>query len=235
MAQRPRRPPVPYVQTVAMKPNALTQYFERALRRRHAAGATIITAGAHSNALYYIVAGSMSVVIDDDDDHEFLLAYLNEGEFFGEIGLFDRLRERSASVRARTNCTIAQLSYECLSKLSEDRPDLILALVSGLSLRVRDTSRKVRDLAFTDVAGRIARALLVLCEQPGTVPDKEGVSIWITRQELSRIAGCSRDMVSRVVRSLEEQRLVRTVGRRIVVIGNRTSSAPQPELSRQKD
>ena len=86
---------------------------------------------------------------------------------------------------------------------------------------MRDTSRKVGDLAFTDVAGRVARALLDLCEQPDAMTHPDGMQIRITRQELRRIAGCSREMVGRVLKTLEEQTLISVAGKTIVVFGTR--------------
>lgn len=216
-------------------PQALDRYFEHCHRRQYPAGSTIITPGAISNDLYYIVDGSVSVVIDDDDGHEFLLAYLNAGDFFGELGLFDEKHERSAWVRARTHCEVAKLNYERLSSLTDTEPDIVFALLAGLSLRVRDTSRKVRDLAFKDVAGRIARAILDLAEQPDAIPSPDGVSVVVTRQELGRIVGCSREMASRVVRSLEEQGLVRSRGRRLQIIGHGPGAAYRSPLSRLEE
>ena len=94
-------------------------------------------------------------------------------------------------------------------------------MLSQMSLRVRDTSRKVGDLAFKDVAGRIASALLDLCEQPDAVRTDHGIEIQITRQELGRIVGCSREMASRVLRSFEDRHLVTVDGKSVLIHGRR--------------
>ena len=195
----------------------LQRYFEQNQRRAFSPGAVIISAGDFSNSLYYILKGSVSVILEDQDGHEMVLAYLNAGDFFGEVGLFDERHERSAWVRARSKCEVAQISYERLQQLCRDEPDVILAMLMDLSLRVRDTSRKVGDLAFKDVAGRIARALLDLCDQPDAKPRKDGVAIQVTRQELGRIVGCSREMASRVLKGMEERGAVSVDGRTVVV------------------
>ncbi len=197
----------------------LERCFEHTHRRTFPANATIISAGDHSSTLYYIVSGSVSVILEDHDGHEMVLAYLNAGDFFGEIGMFDERHERSAWVRARTPCEVAQISYERIQELCEHEPDVIFSMLMAMSLRVRDTSRKVGDLAFKDVAGRIARALLDLCEQPDVERRHDGVAIEITRQELGRIVGCSREMASRVLKTMEERGNV-TVDGRIVVVHN---------------
>ncbi len=196
---------------------ALHRYFTNSHRRAYAQNSTIVNAGDYSNALYYIISGSVSVILEDQDGHEMVLAYLNAGEFFGEVGLFDERHERSALVRARTHSEIAQLSYDRLLELSKSDPDVILSLLMMMSLRIRDTSRKLRDLAFQDVAGRIARALLDLSRQPDAVIVPSGHAINITRQELGRIVGCSREMASRVIRSMEERGAVHIDGKTVTI------------------
>jgi len=200
---------------------AVVKFLELCHRKTFPAKAVIINAGDHSDKLYYLVKGSVSVVIEDDDGHEIILAYLNNGDFFGEIGMFDEKRERSAWVRARSKCEVAVLSYDRLRTLAVDMPEILFAILSQLALRLRNTSRKVGDLAFTDVSGRVARALLDLCEQPDAMTHPDGMQIRITRQELGRIAGCSREMVGRVLKNLEEQHLITASGKTIVVYGVR--------------
>ena len=201
--------------------DALQRFLEHCHRRTYPAKATIINAGDHSDELYFLVKGSVSVLIEDDDGHEIVLAYLNQGDFFGEIGMFDEKHRRSAWVRARTECEVAQISYDRLRSLSSEFTEVLFALLSQMAIRLRDTSRKVGDLAFTDVAGRVARALLDLCQQPDAMTHPDGMQIRITRQELGRIAGCSREMVGRVLKTLEEQHLISVAGKTIVVFGAR--------------
>ena len=200
---------------------AVERFLSQCHRKTYPSKSVIINAGDHSDKLFYLINGSVSVIIEDDSGHEIVLAYLNEGDFFGEIGMFDEKQERSAWVRARTKCEVAQLSYDRLRIMAQESPDILFAILSQLALRLRNTSRKVGDLAFTDVSGRVARALLDLCEQPDAMTHPEGMQIRITRQELGRIAGCSREMVGRVLKNLEEQHLISASGKTIVVYGVR--------------
>ena len=199
----------------------LDRFLEKCHRRTYPAKSTVINAGDISEELFYLESGSVSVVIEDDDGHEIILAYLNAGDFFGEIGMFDENRRRSAWVRTRTKCNIASIGYDRLRALSSDYPEVLFAMMSQMALRLRNTSRKVGDLAFTDVSGRVARALLDLCKQPDAMTHPDGMQIKITRQELGRIAGCSREMVGRVLKNLEEQHLITASGKTIVVFGVR--------------
>jgi CRP/FNR family cyclic AMP-dependent transcriptional regulator len=86
---------------------------------------------------------------------------------------------------------------------------------------LRKTTRKVGDLAFLDVTGRVARTLLDLCKEPDAMTHPDGMQIKITRQEIGRIVGCSREMVGRVLKNLEDQALVSVKGKTMVVFGTR--------------
>jgi CRP/FNR family transcriptional regulator, cyclic AMP receptor protein len=210
----------------SVRHSALATFFEQCHRRTYPANALVVSAGEHSNALFYLVGGSVSVLYEDDDGHEIVLAYLGEGDFFGEIGLFDEHHQRSAFVRTRRRSEIAMLSYERLKNLSSGSPEVLFAMLAQMSRRVRETNRKVGDLVFRDVAGRIARTLLDLCNLPEAQFHPDGVQVRVTRQELARLVGCSREVASRVVKGLEERGIIGVNGRDIVVFGAQSAAAP---------
>ncbi len=164
----------------------------------------------------------MTILIEDDDGREMIISYLNPGDFFGEMGLFEQgslAQERSAWVRAETECEVAEISYAKFRELAQQDPDILYTLGSQMAERLRQTTRKVGDLAFLDVTGRVARTLLDLCKQPDAMTHPDGMQIKITRQEIGRIVGCSREMVGRVLKALEEQGLVNVKGKTMVVFG----------------
>ena len=84
--------------------------------------------------------------------------------------------------------------------------------------RLIKTSQKVRDLIFLDVSGRIARTLLELSQQPDAMTHPDGMQIKITRQDIAKIVGCSREMAGRVLKELEEDNLISAHGKTIVVM-----------------
>ncbi|MFZ5844428.1 MAG: cAMP-activated global transcriptional regulator CRP [Pseudomonadota bacterium] len=190
-------------------------------RRKYPAKSTIIYAGDKPDTLYLIIEGSVSVLIEDNDGRELVLAYLNAGDFFGEMGLFDGQDVRSAWVRAKVECEVAEVSYAKFAQLGKENPEILLKLAGQMALRLRNTSRKVSDLAFLDVTGRVARTLLDLCKQPDAMTHPEGMQIKITRQELGRLVGCSREMVGRVLKALEDQGLITARGKTMVIRGAR--------------
>ena len=199
----------------------ISRFLEHCHQKQYPAKSVIIKEGDPSVDLYYIMDGSVTVQVEDQKGHEIVLAYLNPGDFFGEIGLFDEEHKRTAFVRAKTKCMIAKINYERLKSLQTVFPELLFSIASQMAIRLRKTSTKVRDLAFTDVQGRVARTLLDLCKEPDAMTHPNGMQIKITRQELGRIVGCSREMVGRVLKSLEEGHLVSVSGKTIVVFGTR--------------
>jgi len=181
----------------------------------------MIHAGDLPDALYYIVAGSVEVMIEDEDGNEMVLAYLNKGQFFGEMGLFYEQPTRSAWVCTRTECEIADMTYPRFRQIASESPGLVFELATQLATRLERTNRKLGDLAFVDVSGRVAHAVMDLCNEPDAMTHPDGMQIKVSRQELSRLVGCSREMAGRVLKVLEEEGLVSASGKTIVVFGAR--------------
>jgi CRP/FNR family cyclic AMP-dependent transcriptional regulator len=207
------------------KPHSLIHDVDKFLshchRRKYPAKSTIIYAGDQSDALYYIIKGTVTVIIEDDEGREMIMAYLNEGDFFGEMGLFDQKAARSAWIKAKTECEVAEISYAKFKTVAKEDADVLFAVSAQVAGRLRATTRKVGDLAFLDVTGRVARTLIDLCKQPEAMTHPDGMQIKITRQEIGRIVGCSREMVGRVLKNLEDQGLVKVKGKTMVVYGTR--------------
>ena len=150
-------------------------------RRSYPAKSTIIYTGDKSESLYYIIEGSATVVVEDEDAHEMIVAYLNPGDFFGEMGLFEDQEYRTAWIRAKTSCKVAEISYQRFGTVVQKHPELMFTIGSQMARRLRNTTQKVRDLAFLDVTGRVARTLLDLSKEPGAITHPDGKQIKITR------------------------------------------------------
>jgi len=209
-------------QTHPVDEASLEQFLTYCHRRSFPKKAIIIRPGDPAETLLYIISGSVTVSVEDDDGHELILAYLNSGDFIGEMGLFSKVHQREVMVRSRLPCELAEIGYARLNNLFETQlkdayPHIMFALGAQLTRRLLHTSRKVSRLAFLDVTGRVARTVLDLCEEPDAMSHPEGTQIKISRQEISRIVGCSREMVGRVLKILEEQGSVSVSGKTIVV------------------
>src|SRR6478736_926914 len=188
----------------------------------------LIHAGDLPDVLYYVISGSVEVMIEDEEGNEMVLAYLNKGQFFGEMGLFYKQPTRSAWVRTRSACELAEMTYPRFRQVATESPGLIFELATQLATRLDRTNRKLGDLAFVDVTGRVAHAIMDLCGEPDAMTHPEGMQIKVSRQELSRLIGCSREMAGRVLKVLEEQGLLRATGKTIVVFNARPKMKTRP-------
>jgi CRP/FNR family cyclic AMP-dependent transcriptional regulator len=198
----------------------MEDFLSLAHKRRYPKGSTIIYAGEDSDSIYYITKGSVTVLIEDDTGREIIIAYLNEGDFFGEMAMFGE-GMRTAWVKAKAECEVAELGYAKFAEISQGDSGMLYELASQLAERLGKTTQKVGDLAFLDVTGRVARTLLDLCKEPDAMTHPDGMQIKITRQEIGRIVGCSREMVGRVLKTLEDQGLVSVKGKTMVVFNTR--------------
>lgn len=211
---------------LAPDPASMERFLAMCHRRRYPGKTAIIRPGDPANTLYYVIEGSVTVCTEDEEGRELILAYINRGEFIGEMGLFIEQAQRETMVRTRLPCELAEISYERLfnlfaGPLHEECPKVLFAIGLQLTNRLLRTSRQVSRMAFMDVTTRVARTLIDLCLEPDAMTHPEGTQIRISRQEISRIVGCSREMVGRVLKQLEDQGMISVSGKTIVVRGTR--------------
>ncbi len=200
---------------------AINKFLSLCRIRTVPAKTVVIHAGDLPDILYYIVDGSVEVMIEDEDGNEMARAYLNKGQVFGEMGLFYEQPTRSAWVRTRTESELAEMTYPRFRQIANESPGLLFELATQLASRLERTNKKLGDLAFVDVTGRIAHAIMDLCNEPDAMTHPDGMQIKVSRQELSRLVGCSREMAGRVLKVLEEQGLLTAKGKTIVVFNVR--------------
>ena len=195
-------------------------------RRKYPSRTDIFNPGDPANTLYYIISGSVSIIARESDDRELVLGYIGPGEFIGEMGLFVETQQRGVALRTRTACELAEISYErlhqlFLGQLSTDAPKLLYAIGSQISRRLLHTSRKASRLAFLDVTDRIIRTLHDLAKEPESMSHPQGTQLRVSRQEIARLVGCSREMAGRVLKKLQADGLLHARGKTIVLYGTR--------------
>jgi len=180
----------------------------------------VVYSGDVPESIYLILEGSVSAIKEDTDGREILLAYLSPGDFFGEMGLFPQQNERTALIRTRKPTLLAEMNYASFRPFAMKHPEIMFAIAGQLAKRLRDTSRRLSDLAFLDAAGRVASTLIALARTEGVKREESGaVRIQISRQELARCVGCSREVAGRVLKRLEEDGAISCKGRAIYVYG----------------
>lgn len=209
------------IPTINDKDPSLEKFLSHCHRKKYPAKKNIIHEGDKPETLYYIIDGSVCVHAEDNEGGGIILAYINSGEFFGEMGLFDDTMDRSAWVVARRECEIAEISYTKFKQLIKEDCNILEILTAQMAKRLLKTSQAVKNLITLDVTGRVAHTLLDLCKQPDAMTHPEGMQISITRQDIAKIVGCSREMAGRVLKELEENGLISAHGKTIVVYGTR--------------
>jgi CRP/FNR family transcriptional regulator, cyclic AMP receptor protein len=155
--------------------------------------------GASGNQLYVILDGKIKLTRAAADGRENLLSVLGPGEMFGELSLFDP-RPRTASATAVTDSRLAALAHDDLRSWLTGRPDVALHLLQALAQRLRRANDVMADLVFTDVPGRVAKALLDLAERFGTAQE-DGLQVNhdLTQEELAQLVGASRETVNKAL------------------------------------
>ena len=177
----------------------LSRIAQRAVTRTFSKNAIIVTEGDDSDSLYLLLSGRAKVYIADDKGHEIQLNQLGPGEYFGEVALDGG--PRSASVMALESCRCAVVRRGELGTFMADYPEFALHVVRKLAHRVRELTGSVRDLAFVDVYGRVARLLLELAEEhDGRLVIEEK----LTQKDIAQRVGASREMISRILSDLVE-------------------------------
>jgi len=216
--KRPQSPPP----SLAPDQATMDRFLEHCHRRRYPSRADVFRPGDPAGTMYFVISGSLSVISEESDGRELILGYINAGEFIGETGVFVSAPQREVLLRTRTQTEVAEIGYERLfalfqGPLVQDCPKILWAIGSQLTSRLMHTSRKASRLAFMDVSNRIANTLVDLCQEPDAMSHPQGTQIKVSRQELARIVGCSREMAGRVLKQLEEQGKLRARGKTIVV------------------
>ncbi|MDQ7090429.1 MAG: cAMP-activated global transcriptional regulator CRP [Methylococcales bacterium] len=209
-----------------VRQQALSSFLKLCHIKTYPSKTILIKSGDINETLYYIIKGSVLVDAEDDDGKELILAYLNKGDFIGEMGVFNGQDPRMVNVKTRCECTVAEISHDRIrnvlkKELPEYAADILFIIGEQMAERLFITSRNFRDLAFMDTKGRIARTLLDLCKEPDAITHPDGMQLHMSRQEISHIVGCSREVVGRVLKELEEKGLITAHGKTIVVFGTR--------------
>ncbi len=174
---------------------------------------TIVFVGAKTDSLFVIVSGSAKVLNRDAEGREVILSMLEAGECFGEMGLIDD-SPRSADVVANEACDLLVISKADFTRALSENTELCLNIMKSLVLRLREANHKIESLALMDVYGRVAKLLLDNSEK------EDGVRIVkrkITKLDMAKMVGASREMVSRVMKDLEHRGFIRVESGRIVL------------------
>jgi len=162
-----------------------------------------------AGSIFYIVEGTVVMMMEDSSGRDMIIGYLSAGSFLGELSIYDvDLSSRGYRAVAKTDCQLGELSYERF---------LEQALDAQIVNRLKETTKKVLDLASLDTPGRVASCLLDLCKLPQAKQLDNGVQIKVTRQEISKIVGCTRESVGRIIQDMNDTGLIESKGMTMLV------------------
>ncbi len=181
-------------------------------------GEVLFNEGDDGNQLYVVTEGKIKLGRTSPDGRENLLAILGPSQMFGELSFFDP-GPRSATATAVTDVDVRSLGHEALSPVLREHPDVAMALLNQLAGRLRRTNEVVGDLVFSDVPGRVAKALLDLASRFGRKAD-DGVHVNhdLTQEELAQLVGASRETVNKALADFASRGWLRLEPRSVVIL-----------------
>ncbi len=204
-----------------LTPSQAESVADAVIKRRFKRGELVVEQGKKSNALFIILTGRARVLTTDSRGREVILANLSPGDYIGEMSLIDN-EPHSASVRAEVQTDVLMLGRVEFARCLPENTSMAYAVMKGLVQRLRYADRKIESLALMDVYGRVARALIEASE-----PDADGQAVIrdkVSRQDLAKMVGASREMVSRVMKDLEERGYIETLENNSVLIKERLNA-----------
>jgi CRP/FNR family cyclic AMP-dependent transcriptional regulator len=182
-----------------------------------ARGEVLFHEGDPGDSLYVVLRGKVKLGRTSGDGRENLVAVLGPGEMFGELSLFDP-GPRSAGATALVDSTLLGLSQDELTPWLATRPDVARALLRAIARRLRRTNDSMSDLVFSDVPGRVAKALLDLSARFGTAAE-DGIHVAhdMTQEELAQLVGASRETVNKALADFAGRGWLRLEARAVVL------------------
>lgn len=170
------------------------------------------------DALHVVLDGIVRIYRLADDGREKTLAYLSEGEFFGEMAILDG-GARSAVAQALDTTRTLALYRKDFTALLASHPHISLEIIKVLSQRLRQTNAQLMDVIFRDARGRVLSSLYDLGQKHGTKANGGTlINLNLTHQEIANLAGTARETTSRVLAELQDEGMVQVVGRRLLMV-----------------
>lgn len=218
-----------------LEPDELEMLARVVSAHRFPANTVIFSAHEAGQTLFIITAGRVKVSAKSYEGREVILAILKAGDFFGEMSLLDG-QPRSATVMAIDDTELFVLQRTDFLALLDRNPQLALRVLATMANRLRRTDRRVESLALMRVYGRIAGVLMQLAEDEGLrVGDDMIIQNRPLHVDIAKMAGTTRETVTRVLTDLRERGYLQMEGRRMIIVGYRGLEEEWSHLSEHAD
>lgn len=195
-----------------LSPADVEDLLEHAVIRAFPRNAIIINEGDDNNGVYFIITGAVRIFLADEEGNQIVISTMGAGEYFGEMAL--EPGSRSASVMAMEPVRLAIVSLDDFRAFLRSHPNFIFSLLGKLIRRTRALNRNLKGMALLDVYGRLVQLLNDLAE---TVGDERVILEPLTQQEIASRIGCSREMVSKIMKDLAAGDYLDISRKRIVI------------------
>ena len=180
-------------------------------------GTTIFDEGEPGDRLFIITSGKVKLARHAPDGRENLLTIMGPSDMFGELSIFDPGPRTSAAVCV-TEVTAATMDSQMLNDWIQAHPEISEQLLRVLARRLRRTNNALADLIFTDVPGRVAKALLQLANRFGV---QEGGALRVhhdlTQEEIAQLVGASRETVNKALAEFAHRGWIRLEGKSVLI------------------
>ncbi len=191
----------------ASLPEAMVEHLRgKARDRTLAKGELLFSQGDASSDLYVVMEGRIAISTRSTDGRESMVAVLENGGLFGEMGLFDG-GPRSAEARALSDTTLLEVAFDDVRAAVQERPEVLWAIVRLLAQRIRATDEALADAVFLDVPARTAKRLLELAG------DADEFQLPMTQEDLAGLVGASRERVNKAIAMFTRLGWVKATGR----------------------
>ena len=181
-------------------------------------GRVVFNEGEPGDSLYIVISGKIKLSRRSPDGRENVLAVMGPSDQFGELSVFDP-GPRTATATAVTDVKLARMPQSVLRPWIEAHPEVGERLLHVLARRLRRTNDSVADLIFTDVPGRVAKALLQMADRFGS-RDSDGLRVRhdLTQEELAQLVGASRETVNKALADFAQRGWLRLEARAVILL-----------------
>lgn len=187
--------------------------------RRYPARTIVQRGGSPPEGLFLLLSGRVQVIYGDAEGREFVAETVGPHDFFGETGLFDG--QQVASFRSTVPCELLFIPRSVVLENLKTNSRAAMCMLEKVIKRLRASQQKLAQLALTTAHERITAALLENASDGECEP-----VVQVGSEQIARLAGCSREMVSRIIRRLIEARVVQRHGRKLVILDREALARP---------
>jgi CRP/FNR family transcriptional regulator, cyclic AMP receptor protein len=180
-------------------------------------GSFVFMEGDNGDQFYIIISGLVEIS-RFENGRKFVLSTLQEGDFFGEMALFEEGEVRSANAEVLEKTSLLSINRHDLLNFLESYPSVSYQLITTLIKRLRNTNEQIHDITFFDVRSRIYKKILSLGKEYGVIlNDEVMINMRLTHQQIADMVGCTREMMTKVLKELQEESVIDIVKKKIII------------------